>query len=385
MTRRRADPKTAHLPLIGFREIEAGKIELARAILAVGEDEALPALQVLTAMNRAKVIAEPLPYLAVREDPTEDGAIRRVIVIRHNLPRRVEKSTELDAGKLTTEMLEDQENWPPAASKKIDEYAEDRRFRRQAATAPQDIRIATVLKMYVKLRDPKNISPEAQELREFEARLGGETSPWTGFVNATNFSAQLIEYFQDGTLGQINKNTGKNYKTHVQARPKKRGGVDDEGKTIAVPQDSSVDAHLSLFNVSLTWFIREYQPPIRIEFDKPVVEVGVHQVGHGVGRLDLPPQVPRSDRGRARRVGLDQQHGPGPAQRQAECGSAHPRRPGRRSERDQRHLSGPWSPGLRRPAPCRPSPRASRRRGERDRPAHQPWRSPHRVRSKPSA
>lgn len=274
MTRRRADPKTAHLPLIGFREIEAGKIELARAILAVGEDEALPALQVLTAMNRAKVIAEPLPYLAVREDPTEDGAIRRVIVIRHNLPRRVEKSTELDAGKLTTEMLEDQENWPPAASKKIDEYAEDRRFRRQAATAPQDIRIATVLKMYVKLRDPKNISPEAQELREFEARLGGETSPWTGFVNATNFSAQLIEYFQDGTLGQINKNTGKNYKTHVQARPKKRGGVDDEGKTIAVPQDSSVDAHLSLFNVSLTWFIREYQPPIRIEFDKPVVEVG---------------------------------------------------------------------------------------------------------------
>ena len=73
MTRRRADPKTAHLPLIGFREIEAGKIELARAILAVGEDEALPALQVLTAMNRAKVIAEPLPYLAVREDLLEGG------------------------------------------------------------------------------------------------------------------------------------------------------------------------------------------------------------------------------------------------------------------------------------------------------------------------
>jgi len=38
VTRPRAIPKDDHLPLVGHREIEVGKIELARAIFAVGAE-----------------------------------------------------------------------------------------------------------------------------------------------------------------------------------------------------------------------------------------------------------------------------------------------------------------------------------------------------------
>ncbi|MCP4617044.1 MAG: hypothetical protein GY844_11475 [Bradyrhizobium sp.] len=275
MTRTRTAPKDAHLPLIGYREIEAGKIELARAIFAVADDEGRSAMQVLDKLNRFKLADEPLPYLAVREDAAEDGSCRRVIVVRHNLAHaRVEESTELDAGDLTTEDLKDPEKRPPAASLALEEYAEDRRFRRQVMDAPRDIRISTVVLMYLKLRDPANMSPGAKELREYEARRHGETSPWTGFVNATNFGTQLIGYLKNMTVGQITATLGQNYKDHLQGKPRMRGGTDEEGRTVALPKDATVDAHLSLLNVALAWFVREYRAAVRVEFDKPVVDRG---------------------------------------------------------------------------------------------------------------
>ena len=269
----RKHQKDAHLPLIGYHEIEAGKIELARAIFAVGESENVPALEVLEKLGTYKLAEEPLPYLAVREDRAEDGSLRRVIVVRQNLAHaRVEKSTELDAGALGTEDLKDPEKVPAAARKALDDYAEDRRFRQQVMKAPQDIRVSTVILKYLALRDPDNMSPEAKALREYEARTAGESSPWDGFVKATNFATQLIEFLKDTTLGQINPNTGENYKKYKQERPRKRGGRDENGNLIAVPKDSTIDGHLSLLNLSLGWLVREYRPAVRIEFDKPAVE-----------------------------------------------------------------------------------------------------------------
>ena len=273
MTRRRTTPKDAHLPLIGYREIEAGTIELARAILAVGEAEGVPALRVLAQLNAYKLAKEPLPYLAVREDVAADGSPKRVIVVRQNLPHgRVEESTELDAGALTTDDLEDPEKHPPEASKALADYAEERRLRKQVQDAPQDIRVSTVILKYLNLRDPKNLSPEARELREYEARLDGDTSPWEGFVRATNHGTQLIEYFKDTRLGQINKNTGEKYKLDKQKKPRKRGGTDENGKLVAVAKDNTIAAHSSTLNLALGWFAREYRPAVRIEFDRPEVE-----------------------------------------------------------------------------------------------------------------
>ena len=275
MTRPRSVPNDAHLPLIGYREIDAGKIELARALFAVGEADNRTAMEVLETMREVKPADEPLPYLAVREDPAQDGTVRRVIVVRQNLAQgRVEKSTEIDAGDLTTEDLKNPENHPPAAATALDEYAADRLFRKQVADAPRDIRVSTVVLMYVKLRDPENMSPGAKALREYEARLEGETSPWTGFVNATNFAKQLIRYLKDMRVGEITANLGQNYKDDVQSKPRLRGGTDAEGQTVAVPSDWTVDHHLSLLSVALKWFAREYRPAVRLDFDKPKVKRG---------------------------------------------------------------------------------------------------------------
>ncbi|WP_296739062.1 hypothetical protein [Mesorhizobium sp.] len=273
MTRPRAVPKDAHLPLVGHREIEAGKIELARAIFAVGEEEGRAAIEVLEKLKQLDLIDEPVPYLAVREDILEGGSLRRVIVVRQNLAvRRVEQSTELDAGDLTTEDLEDREKCPPAAAKALTKYAEERHFRQQVLKAPGDIRLSTILTMYVERLDPSNVSPEAKELREYEARLEGEKSPWASFANANNCATHLIEWLEDTTVGQMTKNIGQDYMDDMRLTAKKRGGKDAQGRTIALYQDLTILGHLSIFNVALAWFVREFRPAVRIEYDRPVAK-----------------------------------------------------------------------------------------------------------------
>lgn len=273
MTRPRAVPKDAHLPLVGHREIEVGKIELARAIFAVGEEQGRAAIEVLERLRQVDLIDEPLPYLAVREDVLEGGSLRRVIVVRQNLAaRRVEQSTELDAGDLTTEDLAKPEKCPAAAAKALTRYAEDRHFRQQVLKAPGDIRLATILTMYVERLDPSNVSPDAKELREYQARLEGEKSPWANFSNANNSATHLIEWLENTTIGQMTKNIGQDYMDHMRSKAKKRGGKDAEGRTIAVYQDQTILGQLSVFNVALAWFVREYRPAVRIEYDRPVAK-----------------------------------------------------------------------------------------------------------------
>ncbi|UFW46280.1 MULTISPECIES: hypothetical protein [Bradyrhizobium] len=246
-----------HLPLIGYNEIEAGKRELARALFVEGENET--SRRLLELLRTYKIVDEPLPYLAFRGDADDRQAM---IVIRDGY----EISTEIPKGD-----YEDPYACPQAVAR-LEAHCDEKAFRLQAKKAPEDIRISEVVTRYLALLDPDNLDKRARELRERQCKEQNEASPWNYFRSSKNGAIQVIEKEENTLLGEVNRNFGRSYRRWRQQRPKKLGGADHEGNMIATVKDRTVISHLSVINRAFAWFLDEYQPPIRLQFDMPPVE-----------------------------------------------------------------------------------------------------------------
>ncbi|MBR0749977.1 hypothetical protein JQ582_39315 [Bradyrhizobium japonicum] len=250
-----------HLALIGHREIEETKRELARAILAEGENES--AARILEVLKTYKLKPGPVPKLAIRKGDKRD--CRDMIVIR--LGDEDEESTGIPA-----------EGWSdpndcPEAKAKLEAYEERERFRFRARTAGyEDIRCSEVLMRYLELIDPANLGKEALELREKISKEMNEASPWVYFRKCQDAADQLIEFLKSRPLGKVTRRLGKDYKAYKKKRPKRKGGKDESGKMIAALRDRSINAHLSVLVGAFGWFVDEFNPPRRIEIDMPPIE-----------------------------------------------------------------------------------------------------------------
>ncbi|MCS3928987.1 integrase [Bradyrhizobium elkanii] len=254
MARKRSRPIDDHLPLIGYTEIEAGKRELARAILDEGVDH--PAVGMLKLLSRAGIVDEPAPYLAIRDD-------RKTIVVRHNLPKRVEIDTKVDPGTET-----DPYRFKKAVAA-LDEYAKERRFRHQMKKCPEDVLVSELLDRYLDVITPENLSEEAERERRLRARIDGASDPWKSLRRAQNAFRQIISEVGDMTLGQIGETFGEDYAKARQKSPKLGGKQDEDGNVIDAPKITTIISHLVEFNGAWKWARRKYRPPIRIEYTMP--------------------------------------------------------------------------------------------------------------------
>ncbi|WP_027574002.1 site-specific integrase [Bradyrhizobium sp. WSM1743] len=247
-----------HLPLIGYTEIEAGKRELARALFVEGESET--GRRLLEVLRTYKIVDEAEPRLVFRCEADDRQAM---IVIRDG---REEISTEIAQGE-----LEDPYACPLAVAK-LEAYCEEKAFRLRAKNAPEDIPISEIITRYLDLLDPDNLDKRARELRERQCKELNEASPWNYFRSSKNGGTQVIEYVKNMQLGKLNRNFGHNYRHWRQQRPKKLGGVDEAGNMIESVKDGTIRSHLSVVNRAFAWFLDEYTPPIRLQFDMPPIE-----------------------------------------------------------------------------------------------------------------
>lgn len=253
MPRQRAAPANSHLLPISRQEIDGSRREWVRAILDSDGDH--PALLKLQVLKKAKLIDEPAPYLEIRSD-------RGTVVLRHNLPRRFEKTLDIDPGGQTDPYQ------IPAAVNALREYSEERAFRIAMKEAPEDIPISRLLLRYLELLDPKNLSKEAKKERARHAKISAEDNQSKMFRRGSNAARQLIQTLKDMPLGDVTDTFGEDYERERKKSPKLRGKLDEEGKVTGTTARGTIITHLVFFNAAWNWARRKYKPKITVEYDK---------------------------------------------------------------------------------------------------------------------